>query len=188
MTPDTHNAMRLKKMLSLDDFENAARRHLPLPIFGYVQGAAEDNVSVEMTRNSFREYAFIPRVLADVSQRLPDTMLFGRQYSAPVGIAPMGLSALIAYRGDIVMAQAACAANVPTIMSGSSLIRLEDVAKVNPDAWFQAYLPGEDDRIAALIERVHRGGLKTLVITVVTSVAANRENNIRTGFASSVRC
>lgn len=54
----------------------------------------------------------------------------------------MGISALSAYRGDIVLAEAAGQLNLPMIMSGSSLIRLEEVVKVNPDAWFQAYLPG----------------------------------------------
>ena len=86
----------------------------------------------------------------------------------------MGLSALTAYRGDIVLAKAAEAANVPNIMSGSSLIRLEDVASVSPRSWFQAYLPGDDAAIEALIARVATAGFGTLVITVDTPVAANR--------------
>ena len=78
----------------------------------------------------------------------------------------MGLSALSAYRGDIVLASAAARANVPMIMSGSSLIRLEEVVKVNPQAWFQAYLPGDEDSIAALLRRVQAAGYKTLVTQV----------------------
>ena len=55
----------------------------------------------------------------------------------------MGLSALSAYRGDIVQARAACASNIPAILSGTSLIPLEDVIQAAPGTWFQAYLPGD---------------------------------------------
>lgn len=59
----------LARMLSLDDFEAAARRRLPRPIFGYVAGAAEDNQSLRANREAFGRYAFQPRVLVDVSRR-----------------------------------------------------------------------------------------------------------------------
>lgn len=178
---------RLRSVLSLDDFEASARRHLPRPIFGYVSGASETNASLRDNRSAFAAFGFVPRVLIDVSGRSPESELFGRRYAAPFGIAPMGIAALSAYRGDLVLAQTAADANIPMIMSGSSLIPLEDVAKANPDAWFQAYLPGEPDRILALVERVERAGFGTLVLTVDTAVLANRENNIRTGFSTPLR-
>ncbi len=178
---------RLRRILALDDFEIAARRHLPRPIFGYVSGAAETNASLRDNRLAFEEFGFVPRVLVDVSKRTQKIELLGRTYAAPFGIAPMGISALSAYRGDLVFAQAANQANIPMVMSGSSLIRLEDVAEVNPAAWFQAYLPGEPDRILGLLERVERAGFETLVLTVDTAVLANRENNIRSGFSTPLR-
>jgi L-lactate dehydrogenase (cytochrome) len=178
---------RLRRILSLDDFEHAARRHLPRPIFGYVSGAAETNASLRDNRSAFAEYGFVPRVLVDVSRRAQTIELFGRTYSAPFGIAPMGISALSAYRGDLVLARAAAQANIPMVMSGSSLIRLEEVAAANPSAWFQAYLPGEPERILTLLERVERAGFGTLVLTVDTAVLANRENNIRSGFSTPLR-
>ncbi|WP_322063294.1 alpha-hydroxy acid oxidase [Paraburkholderia sp. J63] len=178
---------KLERALCLNDFEAIAKRHLPRPIFGYIAGASEDNVSYEATRASFSGFAFLPRALVDVSKRSISTSLFGQRYAAPFGIAPMGISALSAYRGDIVLARAAKASAVPMIMSGSSLVRLEEVAAVNPDAWFQAYLPGEPEKIVALIERVKATAFRTLVITVDTPVAANRENNVRTGFSTPLR-
>ena len=178
---------RLRSILSLDDFEDAARRHLPRPIFGYVAGASETNASLRDNRSAFDTFGFIPRVLVDVSQRTQKIELFGRTYSAPFGIAPMGISALSAYRGDLVLARAAAAANIPMVMSGSSLIRMEEVAEVGSATWFQAYLPGEPDRILALLERVERAGFETLVLTVDTAVLANRENNIRSGFSTPLR-
>jgi len=173
--------------LALDDFEAAARRHLPRPIFGYVAGAAETNASLRDNRSAFEEFGFVPRVLVDVSKRTQTVELFGRTYAAPFGIAPMGISALSAYRGDLVLAQAARQANIPMVMSGSSLIRLEEVARTNPTAWFQAYLPGEPDRILALLERVEQAGFGTLMLTVDTAVLANRDNNIRSGFSTPLR-
>lgn len=178
---------RLRRILSLDDFEQAARRHLPRPVFGYVAGAAENNAALRDNRAAFDEWAFVPRVLTDVSKRTQATTVFGRTYAAPFGLAPMGLSALAAYRGDIALTRAAAAANVPMIMSGSSLIPLEEVARDNPAAWFQAYLPGEPERITALVERVARAGFGTLLLTVDTAVLANRENNIRAGFSTPLR-
>ncbi|MEX3982237.1 alpha-hydroxy acid oxidase [Paraburkholderia sp. EG287A] len=178
---------KLASILSLKDFEAAAKRHLPRPIFGYVAGASEDNVSLSASREAFGRYSFVPRALVDVSKRTSSTSLFGRTYSTPFGIAPMGLSALYAYRGDIVLAQAAAASNVPMIMSGSSLIKLEEIVQENPDAWFQAYLPGQEDRVVKLIQRVIDAGYKTLVVTVDTPVAANRENNVRSGFSTPLR-
>src|SRR6476661_9709330 len=154
------------RLLSLDDFEIAARRHLPRPVFGYVAGAAETDWSLDDNRAAFAEFGFLPRMLVDVSKRSAQTTLFGRTYAAPFGIAPLGITALYAYRGDIVLATAAERANVPMIMSGSSLIRLEEVVSPCPSTWFQAYLPGDVPAIVALIERVARAGFRTLVVTV----------------------
>jgi L-lactate dehydrogenase (cytochrome) len=179
--------MSLKHILCLDDFEVAAARHLPRPIFGYIAGAAETNASLRANRSSFEDYCFTPRVMVDVSTRSMQRTLFGHTYSAPFGMSPLGISALSAYRGDLVLTQAAQQANLPMIMSGSSLIRLEDVAKVNRRAWFQAYLPSTMAEIEALIERVRVAGFGTLVITVDTPVSANRENNVRSGFSTPLR-
>lgn len=178
---------RLSKILCLDDFESAARRHLPKPLFGYIAGASETNASLRNNREAFGAYAFQPRVLQDVSSRSTETTLLGQIFAAPFGIAPMGISALMAYRGDIVLTQAAAESRIPMIMSGSSLICMEEVASVAPGAWFQAYLPGESERIDALVDRVAAAGFKTLVLTVDTAALANRENNVRAGFSTPLR-
>jgi len=178
---------KLQSILSLHDFEAMARRQLPRPIFAYVSGAAEDNHSHDDNRRVFDEYGFTTRVLVDVSQRQQSVTLFGQRYASPFGIAPMGINALSAYRGDIVLARAAQAGGIASIMSGSSLIPLEDVAQAAPSTWFQAYLPGDMPRIRALLERVRLAGYKTLVITVDIPVSANRENNVRNGFSTPLR-
>jgi L-lactate dehydrogenase (cytochrome) len=114
-------------------------------------------------------------------------MLFGRAYAAPFGIPPMGASAICAYRGDLVFAKAAAAANIPMILSASSLIPLEEVHAANPAAWYQAYLPGDVSRIEALVDRVAAADYEVFVLTVDVPVSANRENNVRAGFSLPIK-
>jgi L-lactate dehydrogenase (cytochrome) len=172
----------LRRYLSLDDFEATARRRLPKFLYGYIAGAAETDAALRDNRRAFDEYGFVPRVLNDVSGREQTTKLFGRTYSSPFGIPPMGSAALCAYRGDIVLTRAAAAMSVPMILSASSLITLEDVQRENPSAWYQAYLAGDAARIEPLVDRVAAAGYDTFVVTADVPVAPNRENNIRNGF------
>jgi len=177
----------LSRMLCLDDFEAPSRRRLPRPVFGYVAGATERNDSLADNARAFREWGFRPRVLVDVSRRTLETSLWGTAWRAPFGIAPMGLAALVAYRGDLALARAAREAGIPYMLSGSSLIPMEEVIAANPDAWFQAYLPGDPGRIEALIARAAEAGFGTLAVTVDTAVLPNRENNVRNGFSTPLR-
>jgi len=177
----------LRKILALDDFEEPARRYIPRPIFGYVCGGAETNASMRANRAAFDDLWFVPRILVDVGERTQKTRLFEHTYDAPFGIAPMGGTAMAAYQGDVVLARAAAQANVPMILSGASLTPLERVREEGSTTWFQAYLPGETDTIAALVERVARAGYDTLVITVDVPVGANRENNVRSGYHTPLR-
>ena len=172
----------LRRYLSLDDFEATARRRLPKMLYGYISGGAETDAAVRDNRRAFEEYGLVPRVLNDVSNREQTTKLFGKTYAAPFGIPPMGSAALCAYRGDVVLARTAAAMNVPMVLSASSLIKLEDVRRENPAAWYQAYLAGEPSRIEPLVDRVAAAGYDTFVVTADVPVPPNRENNIRNGF------
>lgn len=176
-----------RRFLCLDDFEPVARKILPRPLFAYVSGAAEDHLSFAENRHAIRSYGLVPRVLRNVSRRSTTIELLGQTYAAPFGIAPLGLAALMTYDGDVALARAAQLVNVPMVLSGTSLTRLERVAELAPNTWFQAYLPGEPQRILALLERVQRAGIEVVVLTVDVCVAANRENLIRNGFSTPLR-
>ncbi len=181
----TRRAAGSARYLSLEDFETHARRRLPRMLYGFVAGAAETSASLRCNRASFERYALVPRVLVDTGTRSTATTLLGRRYAAPFGIAPLGASALCAYRGDVVLAQGAAAAGIPMILSASSLIPLEQVREAGGD-WYQAYLPGDGARIEALVARVAAAGFHTLVLTADVPVPANRENNVRNGFSLPV--
>jgi L-lactate dehydrogenase (cytochrome) len=178
---------RLQDVYCLDDFEGAARKHLPASIFSYVVSPAETGHSLHDNRDVFSEISFVPRILRNVSQRKISTTLFGQEWAAPIGISPMGVSALTAFDGDRVLAESAQAEHIPMIMSGSSLTRMEDLAKAAPNSWFQAYLPPTDDRIALLVERAANAGFGTLVVTVDVAVRGSTEHYQRGGFTSPLR-
>ncbi|MBJ3774872.1 alpha-hydroxy acid oxidase [Acuticoccus mangrovi] len=182
-----HVPPRLRPILSLDDFEDAARRYLPHPIFAYVSGSVEMGLSFAANRRDFMEMGLVPRILADCAQRSQKRTLMGVEYDHPFGISPMGLSALSAYDGDVVLGKVAKERKIPGVLSATSLTRLERVASEAGSRWFQAYLPGIDERIEAMVDRVGAAGFDTIVLTVDVPVSGNRENNVRAGFESPLK-
>ena len=178
---------RFRSILSLNDLEAAARRRLPRPLFGYVRGGVEDEQALRGNLKSFEDYVLIPRFCAGVSGANAAVSLFGETWSAPFGIAPMGICAMNGYRADLAMARAARENDILMIVSGSSLIPLEKIVAENPRVWFQAYFPPTTEKLHALLDRVRKAGVSTLVITVDSPVGSNRENNLRAGFSSPLR-
>jgi L-lactate dehydrogenase (cytochrome) len=177
----------MRGVLSLEDLEPAAERLLPNCLFQFVSGGVETNASRRENRTAFQDYDLYPQVLLDVSKRTTEAGVFGKTYSAPFGIAPMGGSGLSGFRADLAFAEAARSENIPFILSGASLIRMEEIAAANPDTWFQAYLPTEREDIAALLDRVAAAKFGTLLITVDVPVSGNRENLVRAGYSSPLR-
>ena len=177
----------LRKILSLQDFEYAARRRLPKSVFGFVAGGAEDARSLRANREAFDDYALRPRVLVDVSRRSQAITLFGARYASPFGIPPMGASALCRFEADLALARAATVEGVPFILSGPSTVPLERIIRDAPGAWYQGYLPAGRERIGRLLDRVRAAGYEVLVVTLDVPVGANRENNLRNGFSMPVR-
>lgn len=186
-TGDRSPPRAMRRIYALEDLEPAARRRLPRPIFGYVAGAAETNASHDDNRRVFDEIGFLPRTLVGVGGRTLDCEVMGTRHALPFGIAPMGVSALTAYRGDIVLARAAAGAGIPMVISAASLIRLEDIAGAAPGVWYQAYLSGDRVETARVIDRVAAAGIETFVVTADSAVVPSRENNLRSGFRTPIR-
>lgn len=183
--PRTPRALR--NILSLDDFEAPARRVIPRPIFGYIKSGAEREDSVHANRAAYESLALVPNTLVDTSERSQQTAIFGHTYDSPFGVSPMGGITLAAYQGDVVMARSAAAANIPMILSGAAFTPLEKVKEAGSTAWFQAYLPGDDQAVSQLVDRVARAGYETMVVTVDVSVSANLELSLRSGFRKPFR-
>jgi L-lactate dehydrogenase (cytochrome) len=179
--------MRLAHALSIADLAEAARRRLPPSIHGYVSGGSEDHASLEANRTAFRRWRFRPRPLVDVSRRSLSAEVFGKRYASPLGIAPMGVSGLCCFDGDVALARAAAAAGVPSILSAASTIPLERVMREAPGTWYQAYLPARQEVIAPLLERLKAADVEVLVVTVDVQIASVRENELRNGFSIPLR-
>lgn len=178
---------RCEGILSLEDFTELARDVLPRPIFGYIAGGADDGRCLQNNRAAFLRFSFLTRVLRDVTERSTRRSVLGQEFDCPFGIAPMGISSLFAYRGDLMLARAARNANVPMIASGASLIPIEEIVAENPGCWCQAYLGGDATEVDRALQRIERAGVRTLVITVDVPTPSNREHEVRAGFSSPLR-
>ncbi len=185
--PSFLQARRLRRIFALEDLEDAARRLLPRPIFGYVAGAAETNATLADNRRVFDEIQFLPRMLRDVTGRQLGCEVMGQHYAMPFGIPPMGVSALTGYRGDIALARSAARAGIPMIISAAGLIRMEEIAAAAPGVWFQAYLSGNLAEAEAMAARAEAAGIETFVVTADSAVVPSRENNLRNGYRTPIR-
>jgi L-lactate dehydrogenase (cytochrome) len=174
-------------LLSIADLERACSRRLPSSLHGYVSSGAEDGSTLAANRAAFERWQFVPRALVDVSVRSQRTSLFGKSWSGPIGISPMGVAGLCSFDGDRALACAAQEANLPFILSGASTTPLESVAAAAPGSWFQAYLPARQEIIAPLLARVAAAGIGVLVVTIDVPLASTREIELRNGFSLPLR-
>ncbi|CAB3651802.1 (S)-mandelate dehydrogenase [Achromobacter deleyi] len=168
---------RLDRCLSVRDFEREARRIMPRCVEGYVCGGTEDGASLQESVRAPNDIGFRPRGLRVVDQRSSQVSLFGERYAMPVGFAPTGFSAIVMHECDLALARAAQDAQIPFIISGASSVPLERLQEATGKrCWYQAYLPGNIDRIGKLLDRLRRAEIPVLVVTIDTCVGANREN------------
>lgn len=174
---------RLDRCLSVRDFEHEARRILPRCVEGYVCGGTEDGASLAESTRALRDIGFRPRGLRVVDQRSSATRVFGQSYAMPVGFAPTGFSAIVMHECDLALARVAQENDIPFIISGASNVPLERLQEATGNrCWYQAYLPGNLDRIGKLMARLRKAQIPVLVVTIDTCVGANRENLQRLAF------
>jgi L-lactate dehydrogenase (cytochrome)/(S)-mandelate dehydrogenase len=180
--------VKIEQAINFDDLRRLAKRRLPKIAFDFIEGGLEDERGIARNTDAFAAYDLVPRYGVDVATCNQSTTLFGRTYDGPVGIAPTGIAGLFRPGSDLMLAQAAKAANVPFIMSGTGTASIEDLGRLAPQhGWFQLY-PARDRAISEdLIKRVHDAGLSTLVITVDVPANSKRERNLRNGFTRPLR-
>ena len=129
-----------------------------------------------------------PQILVDMSRRSLATTLFDRQVAMPVVIGPTGMNGAVWPHGDLCLARAARAANVPFVMSTAATVELETlVATAGPLRWFQLYMLHDRGLAQALLDRVHAAGFDVLQLTVDTAVSGRRNRDIRNGFTLPFR-
>lgn len=175
-------------MLSIEDMRQAARRCLPRSIFDFVDGGAEDELTLVDNRAGFKRIRFMPRVLRDVSNPSIACDLLGTASTAPMLIAPMGSCMLVWPDADIAIARAAAAHGIPYTLSTMSTTSIERMARaVDGPLWFQLYVLKDYDFNYRLIERARTHGYSTLVITVDLQAGGKRERDHRNGISIPLR-
>jgi (S)-mandelate dehydrogenase len=181
--------MDLHKAVGIEDLRAIARRRAPRFVFDFVDGGAEDEITLRANRESFERLRFRPRTLVDVSQRSLGTTILGKPSALPAVVGPVGLLGLSWRHGDLEMARAAAAAGVPFALSTTSMDSLEDVARAAGGGrlWFQCYVFAERAVSEGLIRRAAATGYEALVITSDFPVSGKRERDLRSGLRPSAQ-
>ncbi len=169
---------RLERAYNIADLRLMARRRLPRPIFDYIDGGADDEISLARNSSAFSRYELMPDVLVDVSQIRTATTVFGQPVAWPLILSPTGLNRM--FHGDAELAVARAAARHGLLYSLSTLgtTRLEDLAKAfgGPKV-FQIYIFKDRGLTAEFVARCKEAGFHGLALTVDTQVAGNRERD-----------
>ena len=177
-------AERLRaEAVNIDDLRRLARRRLPNGVFNYIDGAAEDEVTMRANREAFRRWNFAPRVLRDMSQVDTSTTLLGRRLPFPLVLAPAGFTRMPDPDGELAVARAAARAGIPYCLSTVATRSIEEVAAAADGChWFQLYPLRDRELTRDLVQRAADAGYQAMMPTVDMAVSGRRERDVRRGF------
>ena len=172
------SARRLARANNIADLRGLARRRLPRPIFDYIDGGADDEVSLERNMSAFSSYEIVPDVLTDVSSLRTATSLFGQPVEWPLMLAPTGLTRMFHEDAELAVARAAAKHGLLYSLSTLGTTRLEALAQAfgGPKV-FQIYIFKDRGLTAEFVARCKDAGFHGLALTVDTPVAGNRERD-----------
>ena len=176
---------RLARAANVHDLRLIARRRLPAGVFGYVDGAAEDERTLQANADAFASYRFRPRVLRDVSKVDPATTILGQPAPMPLVFAPTGFTRIVHPDGELAVARAAARAGLPYTLSTMATRSIEEVAVASGPGrrWFQVYVWRDRGLVKDMIDRAAANGYDTLMLTVDTAMLGRRERDVRRGFS-----
>ena len=168
---------------NIDDLRSLALRRLPSGVFNYIDGGAEDEVTMRANSAAFRRWNFAPRVLCDVSQVDTSTTLLGRRLPIPLVLAPAGFSRMPDPDGELAVARAAARAGLPYSLSTVATRSIEEVAAAADGCnWFQLYPLRDRELTRDLVRRAAGAGYQAMMPTVDMAVSGRRERDVRHGF------
>jgi L-lactate dehydrogenase (cytochrome) len=180
--------MDASRIYSVGDARRRAARAIPRALFDYVDGGADDEVTMRENERAFQELTFRPRMAATTGDPDISTTLLGTPLSLPVLLAPCGLVRFMHPDGAPGVARAAAAMGTVSVLStvaGSSLE--EFAASATGPKWFQLYSPGGPEQSEELVARAQRAGYDGLVITLDTPALGHRERDVRHGVTQPFR-
>jgi L-lactate dehydrogenase (cytochrome) len=175
---------RLHRVASVHDLRRIARRRLPRGVFDYIDGGAEDELSLRESTAAFGRITFEPRILRDVAKVELTTTLLGRPLPMPLLLSPTGFGRIADPQGELAVARAAARAGLPYTLSTLGTRSIEEVAAVSEGSkWFQVYVWRDRGLVTELVDRAKDAGYETLVLTVDNAVFGKRDRDVHRGFS-----
>jgi L-lactate dehydrogenase (cytochrome) len=185
---------RLSACHDIADLRAAGRRLTPRPVFDYVDGGADEELSVRANTRAFRRWRFRPRTLVNVSEADTSAAFLGSVAPMPLALAPTGYTRMMHPGGEIAAARAAQRHGLPYTLSTMATTRIEAVADAvsslpasasrppgQPDLWFQLYLLRDSGLNKELVDRAAAAKYRVLVVTVDCFVTGHRTRDRRNG-------
>ena len=174
---------RLAGAASIPDLRLLARRRAPRAVFDYIDGAADEEVSLRRSRQAYARVEFNPTVLRDVSVVDTSTTILGKPVAAPIVFAPTGFTRMVHTEGEPAVARVAARMGIPYVLSTMGTTSIERLANAAPGGskWFQLYLWRDRQASRDFVTRAWESGYEALVLTVDTPVAGPRLRDVRNG-------
>ena len=175
--------MKLNDCHNINSFRHLAKKKLPSPIFNYIDGAADDEVTYKRNTESFGDIDLVPNVLRGVEDVDLTTHVFGKKISMPIYCAPTAVQRLFHFEGEKAVAKAASKFGTMFGVSSLSTVSVEEIEKISDSPkMFQFYFHKDRALNQDLLERAKNSKFDVLALTVDTITGGNRERDLRTGF------
>ena len=180
--------MNLKDCCNVEDFRKLAKKKLPSPIFHYIDGGSDDEVTLKRNTDSFNKCDLIPNVLSGTDEVDLSTTVLGQKIDFPLFLAATAMHRLYHHEGEKATARAAEKMGTMFGISTMSTTSIEEIGKLTKGPkLFQLYIHKDKGLTDNLIERCKKSGFKSMCLTVDAVVAGNRERDHRTGFSTPPR-
>jgi L-lactate dehydrogenase (cytochrome) len=174
--------LRSQHVVNVADLRRLARARLPRVVFDYIDGGADDEVTLRENCRAYDQVTFRPRCAVATPRCDLRTTVLGATVELPLLLGPVGSTRMFHPHGEALAARAAGQAGTIYALSTLSGSRLEEVkAATSGPAWYQLYLLGGHDVARATIERARAAGFSALVVTIDTPVSGLRERDLRNG-------
>ena len=177
--------MSLKNCHNFSDFRKLAKRKLPSPIFHYIDGAADDEITYARNTSAFDDVDLVPNVLRGVENVDLSTTIFGKKIDLPLYFAPTALQRLFHHEGELAVGKTAEKFGTMFGISSLGTVSIEEIAKhISTPKLFQLYVHKDKGLTNNMIDRCKEAKFDGLALTVDTIVGGNRERDLLTGFTS----
>lgn len=180
--------MRLSDCHNIDDFRKLAKQRLPWPVFDYIDGAADDELTKGRNTAAFADADLVPDVLAGVGEIDTSCMILGKRSALPLVLSPTALQRVFHWQGERAVARAAEKYGLWFGISSLATVSIEETAAlVSSPKMFQFYYHKDRGLNRSMIERCQAAGFDAIALTVDTIVSGKRERCARSGFTSPPR-